>query len=61
MVVSDKALVKHLQKELARLENEMSSSPSKVTPRNFSTLLREKDVQIEKVKRDAISCDRFDI
>ncbi|XP_057806903.1 kinesin-like protein KIN-7J [Salvia miltiorrhiza] len=52
VVVSDKALVKNLQKELARLENEMRSSPSKITPRNFSTLLREKDAQIEKLEKE---------
>lgn len=59
VVVSDKALVKHLQKELARLDNEIRSSPSKITPLNFSTLLREKDAQIEKVKKDTISCEEI--
>lgn len=49
VVVSDKALVKHLQKELARLEDEIRGSPSSVSPQNFSALLREKDDQIEKV------------
>lgn len=58
VVVSDKALVKHLQKELARLEDEIRGSPSSVSPQNFSTLLKEKDAQIEKVKR---SCDRIHI
>ncbi|KAH6808245.1 hypothetical protein C2S51_029353 [Perilla frutescens var. frutescens] len=52
IVMSDKALVNHLQKEVARLENEMISSQSKVTSRNFSTLLREKDSQIEKLEKE---------
>lgn len=59
VVMSDKALVKHLQEEVARLENEMKSSPSKFAPRNFSALLKEKDSQIEKVtfyKRHHKSC-----
>lgn len=49
IVMSDKALVKHLQQEVARLENEVKSGPSKFAPRNFSALLKEKDSQIEKV------------
>lgn len=49
VIVSDKALVKHLREEVARLENEMRSGPSKFAPRNFSALLKEKDSQIEKV------------
>lgn len=52
IVMSDKALVKHLQNEVARLENKMTSSQSKVTSRNFSALLREKDGQIEKLEKE---------
>ncbi|XP_042039106.1 kinesin-like protein KIN-7E isoform X1 [Salvia splendens] len=52
VVVSDKALVKHLQKELARLEDEIRGNPSSVSPQNFSTLLREKDAQIEKLEKE---------
>lgn len=49
VVMSDKTLVKHLQKELAKLENELKSSGPKTVPADSSTLLREKDLQIEKV------------
>lgn len=46
VVMSDKALVKHLQKELARLESELrypGISPS------VEALLKEKDAQIKRV------------
>lgn len=46
VVMSDKALVKHLQREVARLESELR------VPHSYSkleTLLREKDAQIQKV------------
>ena len=49
VVMSDKALVKHLQKELTRLENELRGSGHKIVSADSSTLLREKDLQIEKV------------
>ncbi|XP_076927553.1 kinesin-like protein KIN-7E [Bidens hawaiensis] len=45
VVMSDKALVKHLQKELARLENELRTP----APPDYSALLRKKDQHIEKV------------
>lgn len=49
VVVSDKALVKQLQRELARLESELrSSGHTSVTP-DSTLLIREKDLQIEKV------------
>ncbi|XP_059437877.1 kinesin-like protein KIN-7H [Corylus avellana] len=52
VVMSDKALVKHLQRELARLESEMrSSGPTSVTS-DSAALLREKDLQIEKLKKE---------
>ncbi|KAL6227055.1 hypothetical protein ACLB2K_001014 [Fragaria x ananassa] len=52
VVMSDKTLVKHLQKELAKLENELKSSGPKTVPADSSTLLREKDLQIEKLKKE---------
>ncbi|XP_062143715.1 kinesin-like protein KIN-7H [Alnus glutinosa] len=52
VVMSDKALVKHLQRELARLESGMrSSGPTSVTT-DSAALLREKDLQIEKLKKE---------
>ncbi|KAH0969442.1 hypothetical protein GBA52_028710 [Prunus armeniaca] len=50
--MSDKALVKHLQRELTRLENELRGSGPKTVPADSSTLLREKDHQIEKLKKE---------
>ncbi|KAL6224513.1 hypothetical protein ACLB2K_003368 [Fragaria x ananassa] len=52
VVMSDKTLVKHLQKELAKLENELKSSGPKSVPADSSILLREKDLQIEKLKKE---------
>lgn len=50
VVMSDKALVKHLQRELARLESELrSGSRLNSLPSDFAALLREKDIEIEKV------------
>lgn len=50
VVMSDKALVKYLQRELERVENELRSSRSTYAPpSNYSAILREKDLQIEKV------------
>ncbi|XP_022931426.1 kinesin-like protein KIN-7E isoform X2 [Cucurbita moschata] len=51
VVVSDKALVKQLQRELARLERELRSS-GQTSERPDITLVREKDLQIEKLKKD---------
>ncbi|XP_019177469.1 PREDICTED: kinesin-like protein KIN-7F isoform X3 [Ipomoea nil] len=53
VVMSDKILVKHLQRELARLESELKSPTSE----NFETsdnaaLLQEKDLQIEKLEKE---------
>jgi len=47
--MSDKVLVKQLQKELARLEIELRNS----TPNTI--LLRERELQIQKVRVDSIS------
>ncbi|OIW11029.1 hypothetical protein TanjilG_22836 [Lupinus angustifolius] len=52
VVVSDKALVKQLQKEVSRLESELRNS---WTPRPISdstVLLREKDREIEMLKKE---------
>lgn len=48
VVMSDKALVKHLQKELARLESELRS-PHSTASSHYEALLRTKNVQIQKV------------
>jgi len=49
VLVSDKALVKQLQKELARLEEELrNSGPPHVTS-DTAAMLRERDRQIEMV------------
>lgn len=51
IVMSDKALVKHLQRELSRLENELRcSGPVFITP-DSASILREKDLRIEKVMK----------
>ena len=55
VVMSDKALVKHLQRELARMENELRSSAPSFLTSNFSELLQEKDLHIEKVKNLAFN------
>ncbi|XVF17995.1 hypothetical protein REPUB_Repub10bG0173400 [Reevesia pubescens] len=49
VVMSDKALVKQLQRELARLENELRSSG---TTSISAALLRERDLEIEKLKQE---------
>ncbi|KAL8172020.1 hypothetical protein V2J09_023824 [Rumex salicifolius] len=52
VVVSDKALVKQLRKELARLEGELKNM-SKAPPKgDSSALLREKELQIEKMSKE---------
>ncbi|GMH06528.1 hypothetical protein Nepgr_008368 [Nepenthes gracilis] len=51
VVMSDKALVFHLQKELARLENQLRSAGYSVRS-DAATLLREKDLHIEKLERE---------
>nr|GMC87464.1 kinesin-like protein KIN-7E isoform X1 [Ipomoea batatas] len=49
VVMSDKALVKHLQKELARLESELRGPG---TCCDHVALLRKKDMQIEKLEKE---------
>lgn len=48
VVMSDKALVKHLRKELSRLENELRHMGTSAT-KGQSNVLRDKDTQIKKV------------
>ncbi|PIA57185.1 hypothetical protein AQUCO_00600133v1 [Aquilegia coerulea] len=52
VVMSDKALVKHLQKELARLESELRSPVPTPATSSSAALLREKDRQIEKMQKE---------
>ncbi|GAU37680.1 hypothetical protein TSUD_209690 [Trifolium subterraneum] len=52
VVISDKMLVKQLQRELARLEAEMRSSVSTRRKTDSAELLREKDLQIEMLKKE---------
>ncbi|KAK6916636.1 NPK1-activating kinesin-like protein, C-terminal [Dillenia turbinata] len=51
VVMSDKALVKHLQKELARLESELRA-PAPTSNSEYTALLRKKDLQIEKMEKE---------
>jgi centromeric protein E len=48
VVMSDKALVKHLQRELARLENELKF-PGSASCSNHAEALRDKDELIKQV------------
>ncbi|XP_039814354.1 kinesin-like protein KIN-7H isoform X3 [Panicum virgatum] len=50
VVMSDKALVKHLQRELARLENELKF-PGSASCTTHTEALREKDAQIKKLEK----------
>ncbi|XP_020584535.1 LOW QUALITY PROTEIN: kinesin-like protein KIN-7F [Phalaenopsis equestris] len=52
VVMSDKALVKHLQKELARLENELRCPALAPNNTHFEALLREKDARIRKLEKE---------
>lgn len=48
--MSDKALVKHLQREVARLESELKTpAPPPPSSSDYAALLRKKDLQIQKV------------
>lgn len=57
VVMSDKALVKKLQRELARLEDELKCAGTTTTSSDSSALLREKDLQIEMVNNRASSSE----
>ena len=48
VVMSDKVLVKHLRRELARLENELKL-PGSVSCSTHAEILREKDELIKQV------------
>ncbi|XP_022769105.1 kinesin-like protein KIN-7I [Durio zibethinus] len=52
LVMSDKALVKQLQRELARLENEMRSLGSASVKRDTANLLREKELLIGQMAKE---------
>ncbi|KAK8653059.1 hypothetical protein V6N13_127077 [Hibiscus sabdariffa] len=52
VVMSDKALVKQLQRELAKLENELRSAGMAPTSSISDALLREKDLEIEKLRKE---------
>ncbi|XP_022752076.1 kinesin-like protein KIN-7I [Durio zibethinus] len=52
LVMSDKALVKQLQRELARLENEMKSMGSASVKRDIAILLRDKEQLIEQMAKE---------
>ncbi|CAK7346273.1 unnamed protein product [Dovyalis caffra] len=52
VVMSDKTLVKQLQKELTRLETELKSSRSNSSAGDSIALLREKELQIEKMQQE---------
>ncbi|KAI4367692.1 hypothetical protein MLD38_023400 [Melastoma candidum] len=52
VVMSDKALVKHLQKEVARLESELRTPGPPPSNYDYVGLLKKKDLQIEKMERE---------
>uniref|UniRef100_A0A7N0V313 Kinesin-like protein n=1 Tax=Kalanchoe fedtschenkoi TaxID=63787 RepID=A0A7N0V313_KALFE len=52
VVMSDKDLVKQLQKELYRLENDLKSAGSKNGTGDSCPLLREKELMIEKMEKE---------
>ncbi|XP_057975848.1 kinesin-like protein KIN-7F [Malania oleifera] len=52
VVMSDKALVKHLQRELARMESELKSLGSPSAIGDSAALLKEKEIQIEKMNKE---------
>ncbi|XP_034674880.1 kinesin-like protein KIN-7F isoform X2 [Vitis riparia] len=55
VVMSDKILVKHLQRELARLESELRSLELNHAANDSTGLLKEKELLIEKMESDQIS------
>ncbi|KAL6982718.1 hypothetical protein U1Q18_016106 [Sarracenia purpurea var. burkii] len=52
LLMSDKALVKQLQRELARLEGELKSLVSMSSMPNSAALLKEKELLIEKMDKE---------
>ncbi|MCE3214873.1 hypothetical protein HAX54_000192 [Datura stramonium] len=51
-VMSDKTLVKHLQRELARLESELRYPRACIFPSDYEALLQEKDHQIQQLETE---------
>ncbi|TKY55877.1 Kinesin protein NACK1 [Spatholobus suberectus] len=54
VVMSDKLLVKQLQKELARLESELRNSGPTRLKSDSAALLKEKELQIETLKKEVV-------
>ncbi|KNA07298.1 hypothetical protein SOVF_173190 [Spinacia oleracea] len=52
VVMSDKALVKQLRKELAKLESDLKNIPLVTSKSDVASVLREKEVQIEKMHNE---------
>ncbi|KAM7518199.1 hypothetical protein LguiB_017161 [Lonicera macranthoides] len=53
VVMSEKALVKQLQRELSRLENELKNAGSKISATaESSSLLKEKEILIQKMDKE---------
>ncbi|KAK4360517.1 hypothetical protein RND71_019469 [Anisodus tanguticus] len=52
VVMSDKTLVKHLQRELARLESELRYPRACIFPSDYEALLQEKDHQIQQLEKE---------
>nr|KYP64936.1 Centromere-associated protein E [Cajanus cajan] len=52
VVMSDKALVKQLQKEVTRLESELRNPGLPATNCDYAAVLRKKNLQIEKMERE---------
>ncbi|EPS66399.1 hypothetical protein M569_08373, partial [Genlisea aurea] len=52
VVMSDKALVKHLQKEVARLESELRTPAVSSSTCDHGPLLRKKDAQIQQLEKE---------
>nr|ADQ43205.1 kinesin motor family protein [Schrenkiella parvula] len=54
VVMSDKALVKHLQRELAKLESELRSPGQPSVASDTNALLTEKDLELGKLKKEVV-------
>ncbi|CAH2043065.1 unnamed protein product [Thlaspi arvense] len=54
VVMSDKALVKHLQRELAKLESELRSPGQPPIASATTALLTEKDLEVEMLKKEVV-------
>ncbi|KAJ4836248.1 hypothetical protein Tsubulata_028685 [Turnera subulata] len=58
VVMSDKALVKQLQRELSRLEGELRSTRPNTVTVDSSAIVREKDIEIEQLKKEVAELSR---